>query len=96
MTESPEHLKDKYRIYAIWVDGGYSDRPLNEIMMVHVAQPVSFRALCDIIFNNIELTIEKTGQKIQTSKICGIQKIPNANVPNFELIHNGILREIIR
>jgi hypothetical protein len=46
------------------------------------------------IFQYDELTIEKTGVKVPTNRICGIQKINNNNKPNYEIVMGGVLKEI--
>lgn len=91
----PSHLSDKYRLYAISFEQDYVNRANQNMILVHVARPVSLQTLCgSYIFQHAELTIEKTGEKIQTSRVCGIQKIDNGNKPKYELTQDGILREI--
>lgn len=95
MIELPAHLSEKYRLYAIWFDADYGSRPAQDLVIVHVRHPVSFRTFCDAyIFQHLELTVEKTGVKIQTSKISGVQKILNDNKPKYELTAAGQLIEI--
>ena len=65
------------------------------MIIVSVRQPGPFRVFCtSFIFNNIELTIEKTNEKIPVSHVVGIQRIPNQNIPEFELTPEGLLKEI--
>lgn len=91
----PAHLSDKYNVYAIWLEKDYVNRPNQNMILIHIARPVSFQTLCgSYIFQHIELTIEKTGEKIQTSRICGLQKIDNGNTPKYVLTMTGDLREI--
>lgn len=94
--DPPEHLKDKYRLYAIWLNTDYGSRPISDMIIVHVSRPVSFATFCDsYTLNHIELTVQKTGQKILVSNVCGIQKIDNNNKPHYELTMDGTLKEII-
>lgn len=94
-TEPPVHLQDRYRLYAIWMDADYGSRPTNDIMIVHIGRPVSFATLCEsFIFQHDELTVEKSGVKIKTNLITGIQKIDNKNIPKYELTLAGLLKEI--
>ncbi len=93
MEEIVEHLREPHRVYAISFENGMHKR----LVMVHVARPVSFKTVCvTFILNNIELTVEKTGEKLQTSLITGIQKVPNQNIPEYELTLDGLLKEIIK
>lgn len=63
--------------------------------MVHVERPVSFATFCEsYIFQHEELTIEKTGEKIKTNRIYGIQKIDNGNKPHYILAMNGNLGQV--
>jgi hypothetical protein len=65
------------------------------MLIVHVSQGLSFASFCELyIFQNHELTIEKTGQKIKTNSITGIQKIDNQNIPKYEIVMDGTLKEI--
>lgn len=92
----PDHLKEKYSLYAIWLDADYGSRPISDMMIVHIGRPISFATLCDTyIFQHVELTVEKTGQKIKVSGITGIQKIDNKNIPKYELVMDGTLKEIL-
>lgn len=95
MDEIVEHLRETYRIYALHLENGINKRPGQAMLMVHIGRPVAFRTVCDkFIFEHVELTIEKTGEKILTSSIIGIQKIPNGNLPDYELRLDGTLVEI--
>ncbi len=94
MKELPGHLADKYRLYAISFDEDYGSRPSGNLMIVHIGRPVSFETLCDTyIFQHLEFTIDKTGDKVKTNTICGVYKIPNDNVPKYELAMDGRLLE---
>lgn len=93
MEEIIEHLREPYRVYAIQLEAGVNKRPGQTILFVHIGRPVSFRTVCNqFIFDNIELTIETTGEKILTSGIVGVQKVPNGNKPEYELTATGILK----
>ena len=94
MKELPGHLADKYRVYAISFEEEYGSRPHDNLILVHVGRPISFETLCDTyIFQHLELTIDKTGQKIKTNTISGVYKIPNDNKPKYELSMDGRLLE---
>ena len=96
INEPPAHLADKYRLYALWLETDYGSRPISDMLIVHVSQPASFATVCEnFIFQHIELTVQKTGQKIPTSSITGIQKIDNKNIPKYELTMGGMLKEIV-
>jgi hypothetical protein len=84
----PEHLGDKYRVYALRLeDGG--------LVKVHIGRPVSFRTFAEtFIFQHPELVNEKTKFILQVSQIVGLEKIPNSNKPDFELTATGQLLEI--
>jgi hypothetical protein len=93
MIELPGHLQEKYRIYAIHFDDGLK----KSMIMVHVGRPMKFYSLiANYIFQHTELTVQKTGAKLQTGDIVGIQKIPNDNEPLYELTYDGNLLEINR
>lgn len=93
--QPPPHLADKYRLYAIWIEADYGSRPTNDMLLVHIARPVSLGTLCETyIFNNLELTVLSSGQKIKTNLISGIQKIDNKNIPKYELTMDGSLKDI--
>lgn len=94
--EPPNHLKDPYRLYALWFETDYGSRPISDMIIVHVGRPVSLATLCEsFIFQHMELTVEKTGQKMKTNAITGIQKIDNKNIPKYELTMGGMLKEIL-
>lgn len=94
--ESPIHLAEKYRLYAIFFEDNFNVRPNGNMMIVHIGRPVSLGTLCEsYIFQHIELTVEKTGEKIKTNEISGIQKIQNDNKPKYELAMGGVLKEIL-
>lgn len=94
-VEPPAHLADKYRLYAIWLDRDFMSRPNQSMLIIHIGRPVSFETLCDTyIFQHMELTVEKSGDKIPVKGICGIQKIDNQNKPNYELTMDGTLKEL--
>lgn len=94
--EAPIHLADKYRLYAIWLEEGFENKLNQNMMIVHVGRPISFATLCEtFIFQHPELTIEKTGKKIKTNIISGIQKVKNDNKPQYELTIDGTLKEIL-
>lgn len=94
--EPPEHLKDKYRCYAIWLATDYGSRPISDMLIVHLGRPMSFLSFVELyILQHQELTIEKTGQKIQTVNITGIQKIDNNNIPKYELTYDGVLLDMV-
>lgn len=91
----PESITDKYNLYAIWVEGGFGSRPVDTMIIFHVSRPMSFKTMCQsYILQHLELTIENTGQKIETSNICGIQKVPNSNIPLYQLRQDGTLINI--
>lgn len=93
--EPPDHLKSRFRCYALWLESDYGSRPNQEMMIVHIGRPLSFRNFCEAyVFQHMELTIEKTGVKITTNRIRGIQKIDDNNTPNYELTFSGQLLEI--
>ncbi len=95
MSELPDHLKQKYNLYAIQLESGINKRPGQTLLMVHIGRPVSLGTVCrQFIFHHIELTLVKTGEKILTSSITGVQKIPNDNKPDYELTLDGNLNEI--
>lgn len=74
-----DNMADKYRCYAVYFENGTN-------MIIHVRELTTFPVFCKkYIFDHIELTMEKTNQKIVTANISGIQKIPNQNKPEFEL-----------
>ncbi len=88
MPELPDHLRDKYRMYSIHFEN-------SSMILVHINRPVSFKTVCEsFIFQHLELTTD-TGQKFETNKIAGVQKIPNQNVPAFELTHDGLLKKVL-
>jgi hypothetical protein len=96
LNEPPSHLAEKYRLYAIWIETDYGSRPITDMLIVHIGRPVSFATLCETyIFQHIELTVGKTGEKIKVSGITGIQKIDNKNIPKYELTMDGTLKEIL-
>jgi hypothetical protein len=93
--DPPSHLADKYRLYAIWLEEDFGSRPNQRMMIVHIGRPVSFATLIGTyLLGSTELTIEKTGEKLLTSRICGVQKVKNDNTPQYELTTDAILREI--
>lgn len=95
LNEPPAHLAEKYRLYALWLEADYGSRAISDMIIVHVGRPVSFATLCEsFIFQHVELTVEKTNQKIMVNTITGIQKIDNKNIPKYELTMDGLLREI--
>lgn len=95
LNEPPAHLAEKYRLYALWLEADYGSRAISDMIIVHVGRPVSFTTLCEsFIFQHVELTVEKTNQKIMVNTITGIQKIDNKNIPKYELTMDGLLREI--
>lgn len=84
----PDHLADKYRVYALRFEDG-------SLVKVHVGRPISFRTFCETyILQHIELMAQKTKTIFPTSGICGIEKIPNNNKPDFEVTAAGELLEI--
>lgn len=84
----PEHLQDKYRIYALRFEDG-------SLVKVHVGRPMSFRTFCEsYIFQHIELMNKSQGLLLKTNTIVGIEKIPNANKPDFEATMSGELLDI--
>lgn len=96
MIELPGHLAEKYRLYAIHLDPGVNKRPNQAMLIVHIGRPVSFKTVCEkFIMEHVELTVVSSGEKIQTNGIIGIQKIDNANKPNYELTYDGLLKEIV-
>lgn len=96
LNEPPKHLADKYRLYAIWLENDYGSRPVSDMLLVHVARPLSFATFCEsYIFQHLELTVVKTGVKIKTSGICGVQKVDNQNTPKYEITMDGNLKEIL-
>ncbi len=91
MEEIVEHLREPFRIYALHFENGMHKR----LMLVHVARPGPFKVFAsNYLFNNMELTIEKTGEKIPTAWLTGIQKVPNANTPEYRITLEGLLCEI--
>ena len=93
--EPPAHLADKYRVYALFMANDFNVRPTGNMILIHVGRPVSLATLCETyIFQHLELTIEKTGEKIKTNEISGIQKINNDNKPQYELTMDGVLKNI--
>lgn len=93
LNEPPKHLKDKYYLYAIWLEADYGSRPTDDLLIVHVERPVSFATFCDTyIFQHDELTVEKTGEKIKANRVVGIQKIPNNQEPKYTLTQAGVLK----
>lgn len=95
LNEPPIHLAEKYRLYALWLETDYGSRPTNEMLIVHIGRPVSFATLCETyIFQHVELTVEKTNDKIKVNSITGVQKIGNQNIPKYELTMDGILKEM--
>lgn len=84
----PEHLGDKYRVYALrFVDG--------QLVKVHVRNPVSFKTFCETyILKHVELTAKKSSTIFKTEYISGIEKILNSNKPDFEVTPEGLLLEI--
>lgn len=94
-NEPPGHLADKYRLYAIYLENDYGNRPANGLMIVHVGRPVSLESFMELfIFQNLELTVVSTNEKIKTEKITGIQKIDNQNIPKYEIMMGGLLKDI--
>jgi hypothetical protein len=97
MDEIVEHLREPYRVYALHLDPGVNKRPNQAMITVHIGRPVSFKTVCTMfVFLNIELTIEKTNEKIPTNGIIGIQKISNGNKPDYELTLDGTLKELLK
>jgi hypothetical protein len=95
MQEIVEHLREPYRVYAIHMDPGVNKRPNQAMLLVHIGRPVSFKTVCEsFIFQHLELTIQSSGEKIQTNSVIGIQKIPNGNKPQYELRLDGTLLEL--
>lgn len=91
----PEHLRPKYRLYALWFQNDFGGRPTENMVIVHVGRPMSFRTLCDTyIFENLELTVESTKEKYEVAKLCGIQKVLDDNVPQYELAYGGRLIQV--
>lgn len=84
----PEHLSDKYRVYALrFADGG--------LVKVHVGRPISFKTFAEtFILQHVELMSEKTKTMFLVKDIVGIEKIPNSNKPDFEVTADGQLLEI--
>lgn len=90
-------MEDKYRVYAITFEPTMVKRPGESVMFVHCGRPTSFKTFCNkFIFDHMELTIEKTNEKILTSTVVGVQKIPNQVTPAYELTGEGLLREILK
>lgn len=95
MEEVQEHLREPYRVYCIQLNPGINRRAADAILYVHIGRPVSFKTVCDkFIFQHIEFTVVSTGEKILTSEIIGIQKVPNGNKPKYELTYEGNLIEV--
>lgn len=96
MEEIVEHLRDPYRVYCIQLNQGINKRAGDAILYVHIARPVSFKTVCEkFIFQHLELTMVKTGEKIPIVEVVGIQKVPNGNKPKYELTLDGNLIEIL-
>ncbi len=88
-----EHLFEKYNLYAVHFENGMH----KNMLLVHVARPLSFSTFVrQYLLDNVELTVVKTNQKFETSQITGVQKIPNENVPAWEITLSGQLIEIPR
>lgn len=96
MSQPPEHLSDKYRVYAITMTEDYQNRSEDRSIIVHVARPLSFKTFCETyILQHMELTVESSGAKIPTGKIAGLQKIPNQNTPKYEITADGVLKGLV-
>ena len=96
INEPPAHLRDRYHLYAIWLEDDYGNRPSQRLLKVHIGRPVSFRTLInDFIGDVLELTVEKTGEKINCNLITGVHKIPNQDTPDYELCVGGLLKDIV-
>jgi hypothetical protein len=86
----PEHLADKYRLYALRFED-------NALLLVHVGRPISFKTFIETyIFQHVELMDEKNKTAYAVARITGIEKIPNQNIPTFELTAAGQLVEIVK
>ncbi len=86
-----EHLREKYFIFSLQFENGLARR----MIMVHVGRPLSFRTFAEkYVLQHVELTIQRTNEKLEVNKLVGIQKIPNDNLPAFELTMDGNLIEI--
>lgn len=84
----PEHLGDKYRVYALRFEDA-------SLLKVHVRQQVGFKTFCETyILQHIELATKNSKLIFKTSRIVGIEKIPNTNKPDFEVTMEGHLLEI--
>lgn len=95
MQEIVEHLREPYRVYCIQLNPGINKRPNQSILYVHIGRPVSFKTVCDkFIFQHAELTIVKTGEKLATTEVIGIQKVSNGSKPDYELTLDGNLIEV--
>jgi hypothetical protein len=95
MNETVEHLREPYRVYAIHLEAGVNKRPNQAMLLVHAPQGGPFRHFCNTyIFQHMELTIVKTNERIMTSEVIGIQKIPNGNKPTYQINPDGTLVEI--
>lgn len=87
-TNRPEHLQDKYRVYAL----RFEDESL---LLVHVGRPISLKTFCEqYVFKHLELLNKTENLLFQTSKIKGVEKVLNSNKPDFELTMEGQLIEI--
>lgn len=96
MTTPPDHLKEKYNLFALTFEEDYQNRAEDRSMVVHVGRPISMKTLCDtFIFQHLELTVERSNGKLKTNKIIGIQKIPNQNSPKYELTADGLLKDLV-
>lgn len=83
------------QVYAIHFEKEVNNRDNETLLFVRVAGLVTFKVMMEsYIFQHLELTLQKTGQKLKTSSICGVQKIPFENTPAYELRWDGTLREI--
>jgi len=92
MQEIVEHLREPYRVYAIQLDPGVNKRAAQSLLTVHIGRPVSFKTVLEkFILQHLELTIVSSNEKIQTSSVIGVQKIPNGARPDYELTLEGNL-----
>lgn len=92
IPEPPDHLRQRWRLYALYFDPQLATRVSGQILIVHLGRPMSLRTFSETyIFQHDEMTVVKTGEKIKTSTICGIQKIDNNNKPDYEITQDGNL-----